>query len=180
MQSLDRYLASNVCCRKENSFQDRHCSLLDHDASANNSNGTKSDIVETFKKGNIFWKIPMKIPVNRHYYSLATENVDSMCQSKTAGRGVLVTWGEGVDHPPDQTGGKSASSSLGGIDAPGCAIGLLHSELRRRAASRRALPRTSSFCLWTKVHDVAWKSLVRIFSLAPKLSGSDAALQAKF
>jgi len=25
---------------------------------------------------------------------------------------------EGVDHPPDQTGGKSASSSLGGIDAP--------------------------------------------------------------
>jgi len=54
---------------------------------------------------------------------------------------------------------------------PGTAVGLLHSELRRRAASRRALPCTSSFCLWTKVHHVAWKSLVRILSLAPKLSG---------
>ena len=52
-----------------------------------------------------------------------------------------------------------------------CAVGLLHSELPRRAASRRALPRTSSFCLWTKVHHVAWKSLVRILSQAPKLSG---------
>ena len=52
-----------------------------------------------------------------------------------------------------------------------CAVGLLHSELQRRAASRRALPCTSSFCLWTKVHHIAWKSLVRIFSLAPKLSG---------
>ena len=29
----------------------------------------------------------MKIPVNRHYCSLVTENVDSMCQTKTAGRG---------------------------------------------------------------------------------------------
>jgi len=57
----------------------------------------------------------MKMPVNRHYYSLVTENV--------AGRGegvyVLVFFLGGVDHPPDQTGGKSASSSLGGIDAPG-------------------------------------------------------------
>jgi len=41
----------------------------------------------------------MKIPVNRHYYSLVTENVDSMCQTKTAGRGegvyVLVIYGGG-------------------------------------------------------------------------------------
>jgi len=29
----------------------------------------------------------MKILVNRHYYSLVTENVDSLCQTKTAGRG---------------------------------------------------------------------------------------------
>ena len=29
----------------------------------------------------------------------------------------------GMDHPPDQTGGKSASSSLGGIDAPGAGRG---------------------------------------------------------
>jgi len=35
----------------------------------------------------MFWKIPMKIPVNRHYYSLVTENVHYMCQTKTAGRG---------------------------------------------------------------------------------------------
>ena len=51
------------------------------------------------------------------------------------------------------------------------AVGLLHSDLRRRAASRRALPCTSSFYLWTKVRHIAWKSLVRIFSLATKLSG---------
>jgi len=123
MHSLDRYLASNVCCRKENSFQDRHCSLLDHDASANNSNSTKSDIAQKLKQGNIFWKIPMKIPVNRHYYSLVTENVDSMCQTKTVGRGegvyVLVIYGGWTMHPPDETGGKSGSSSLGGIDASG-------------------------------------------------------------
>jgi len=87
MQSLDRYLASNVCCRKENSVQDRHC--IGHDALANNSNrpSTKSDIAQKLKQGNIFWKITMKIPVNRHYYSLVTENVDYMCQTKTAERG---------------------------------------------------------------------------------------------
>ena len=46
-----------------------------------------SDIALKLKQGNIFWKIPMKIPVNRHYYSLVTENVDSMCQTKTSERG---------------------------------------------------------------------------------------------
>jgi len=71
MHSLDRYFSSNVCCRKESSFQDRHC--IGHDALANNSNGTKSDIVQKFKKGNIFWKIPIKMPENRHYYSLVTK-----------------------------------------------------------------------------------------------------------
>jgi len=43
----------------------------------------QSDIAQKLKQ------IPMKIPVNSHYYSLLTENVDSMCQTKTAGRG----WG---------------------------------------------------------------------------------------
>jgi len=41
-------------------------------ALANNSNTvgpTKSDIAQKLKRGNIFWKIPMKIPVNRHYYN---------------------------------------------------------------------------------------------------------------
>ena len=52
----------------------------------NNSNSTKSDIVQKLKQGSIFWKIPMKILVNRHYYSLVTEYVDSMYQTKTAGR----------------------------------------------------------------------------------------------
>jgi len=68
----------------------RHC--IGHDALANNSNSTKSDIAQKLKQGNIFWKITMKIPVNRHYYSLVTENVDSMCQTKTTGRseGVYV------------------------------------------------------------------------------------------
>ena len=56
----------------------------------------------------------MKIPENRHYYSLITENVDSM-PKQNSGKG---RFRGGVDHPPDQTGGKSASSSLGGIDAP--------------------------------------------------------------
>jgi len=54
-----------------------------------------SDIAQKLKQGNIFWKIEnnemkMKMPVNRHYYSLVTENVDSMCQTKTVG------WGGGV------------------------------------------------------------------------------------
>ena len=62
MHSLDRHLASNVCCRKENSFQDRHCIGHDASASANNSNSAK--------QGNIFWKIQMKILLNRHHYSL--------------------------------------------------------------------------------------------------------------
>jgi len=57
----------------------------------------------------------MQIPVNRHYYSLITENVDSMCQTKTAGRGggvyILVVLRREVDDPADQTGGKSASWS---------------------------------------------------------------------
>jgi len=46
-----------------------------------------SNIAQMLKQGNIFWKIPMNILVNRHYYSLVTENVDSMRQTKTAGRG---------------------------------------------------------------------------------------------
>ena len=99
MHSLDRHLASNVCSRKENSFQDRHC--IGHDASANNSNSAKCDIAQKLKQGNIFWKIPMKILVNRRYYCLITKNVDSMCQTKTAGRGwgvyvlVVLRGGEG-------------------------------------------------------------------------------------
>ena len=56
--------------------------------------------------------------------------------------------------------GRRLRPCFNGVDAPG-----------RRTASRRALPCTSSFCLWTKVYHVPWKSLVRIFSLAPKLSG---------
>jgi len=62
----------------------------------------------------------MKIPVNRHYYSLVTENVNSMCQNKAAGRGegvyVLVIYGWGGGGPPSRPnrGRKSASSSLGG------------------------------------------------------------------
>jgi len=59
----------------------------------------------------------MKIPVNRHYYSLVTENVDSMCQTKQQGGArESIRSGDlgGGDHPPDRTGGKSASSSLGG------------------------------------------------------------------
>ena len=87
-----------------------------HHALANNSNSTKSDIAQKLKQGNIFWKIPRKIPVNRHYYSPVTENVDSMCQTKTAGRGegvyVLVIWGGG-GLPSRPNRGESASSSLG-------------------------------------------------------------------
>ena len=114
MHSLDRHLASNVCCRKENSFQDRHC--IGHDASANNSNSAK--------QGNIFWKIQMKILLNRHHYSLYSNRKCRFYVSnkKQRGRGwgvyvLVVLKGGGVDDP-GQTGGKSASSSLGGIDAP--------------------------------------------------------------
>jgi len=80
-----------------------------------------SDIAQKLKQGNIFWKIPMKIPVNRHYYSLVTENVDSICQTKTEGRGggvyVLVVLRGEVDDPPDQTGGVCVLV-FGVIDAP--------------------------------------------------------------
>jgi len=79
MHSLDRHLAFNVCCRKENSFQDRHC--IGHDVLVQS---TKSDIAQKLKQGNIFWKIPMKIPVNRHYYSLVT---DVPNQNSGEGRG---------------------------------------------------------------------------------------------
>ena len=51
----------------------------------------------------------MKIPVNMHYYSMVTENVDSMHQTKTKGTGggvyVLVVL-RGGDDPPDKTGGS--------------------------------------------------------------------------
>ena len=113
--------ASNVCCRKENSFQDRHC--IGHDASANISNKTKSDITQKLKQGNIFWKILIE-NTSKHYYSLVTENVDSLCQTKTAGRGegvyVLVIFflGGGVDHSPDQTGGKVCVLVFGGDRRP--------------------------------------------------------------
>ena len=105
MHSLDRHLASNVCCRKENSFQDRHC--IGHDALANNSNSTKSDIAQKLKQGNIFWKIPVKIPVNRHYYLLQPGNRKCRFyvpnQNSGEGRGTLRPGdlGGGVDHPPD-------------------------------------------------------------------------------
>jgi len=67
----------------------------------------------------------MKIPVNRHYYSLVTENVDSMCQTKTSGRGEreslrpgdLGGWGRGG--PPSRLNrGEVCVLVFGGIDAP--------------------------------------------------------------
>jgi len=109
--ALDRYLASNVCCRTENSFQDRHC--IGHDALAHNSNSTKSDIAQKLKQGNIFWKIPMKIPVNMHYYSLVTENVDSMCQTKTGrGKGVYVLVIKGGGGSPSRRSSRPNGGSL--------------------------------------------------------------------
>jgi len=64
----------------------------------------------------------MKIP-NRYYYSLITENVDSMCQTKTAGerRGSLRPGGfkgGGVDDPGQTKQGGVCVLDLGGIDAP--------------------------------------------------------------
>jgi len=60
----------------------------------------------------------MKIPVNRHYNSQVTENVDSMCQTKTAERGggvyVLAVLRGGGGRPSRPNRGKSASWSLGG------------------------------------------------------------------
>jgi len=58
--------------------------------SANNSNSTKSDIAQKLKQGNIFWKIPMKILENRHYYSPVTENVQCRfyVPNKNSGEGV--------------------------------------------------------------------------------------------
>ena len=48
----------------------------------------------------------MKIPLNRHYYNLVTQNIDSMCQTKTAGRGegvyVLVIFIFGGGGPPSR------------------------------------------------------------------------------
>jgi len=49
---------------EKKSFQNRH--YIGHDASANNSNSTKSDAAQKLKQGNILWKIAMKIQVNRH------------------------------------------------------------------------------------------------------------------
>jgi len=84
-----------------------------------------SDIAQKLKQGNIFWKIPMKIPVNRHYYSLVTENVDSMCQTKTAGRGggvyVLVVLREGRGWTTLQTKqGEICVLVFGWVEAPVC------------------------------------------------------------
>ena len=110
MHSLDRHLASNVCCRKENSFQDRHC--IGRDALANNSNSrsTKSDIAQKLKQGNIFWKNSnentskqaLLQPGNRKC-SIYVPN-----QNSGEGRGSLRPGDLGagaVDHHPDQTGG---------------------------------------------------------------------------
>ena len=69
----------------------------------------------------------MNIPVNRHYHSLVTENVDSMCQTKTAGMGegvyVLVVLREGGEggggRPSRPNRGEVCVLVLGGgIDAP--------------------------------------------------------------
>ena len=126
MHSLDRHLASNVCCRKENSFRDCHC--IGHDASANNSNSTRSVIAQKLKKAIFSGKFQWIIPVNRHYYSLVTENVDSMWQTKTAGRGLsclrpggLKGWGEwsgGVDDPDQTKQGGSLHFGLKGDRRP--------------------------------------------------------------
>jgi len=79
--------------------------------------------VQKLKHDNIFWKIPIKILVNRHYYSLVTENVDSMCQTKTAGRGggvyvLVVLRGEGVDDPGQTKQGEVCVMVFGGIEDP--------------------------------------------------------------
>jgi len=44
----------------------RIATLLGTMCQANNSNSAKSDVAQKLKQGNIFWKIPMKILVNRH------------------------------------------------------------------------------------------------------------------
>ena len=60
----------------------------------------------------------MKIPVNRHHREPGNRKFKFYVpnQNSGEGRGSLRPGdlGGGVDHPPDQTGGKSASSSLGG------------------------------------------------------------------
>jgi len=67
----------------------------------------------------------MKIPVIRHYYSLVTEKVDSMCQAKTAGRDggvyVLVILG-GWTTLQTKQGGSLRPGPWGGIDAPGLSV----------------------------------------------------------
>ena len=65
----------------------------------------------------------MKIPVNRHYYSLVTETIDSMCQTKTAGSGdgvyVLVLFFLGGGWTTLQTKqGEVCVLVFGGIYAP--------------------------------------------------------------
>jgi len=65
----------------------------------------------------------MKIPVNRHYYSLVTENVDYVCQTKTAGRGggvyvLLVLRGAGGGRPSRPNRGGVCILVFGGIDTP--------------------------------------------------------------
>jgi len=49
-------------------FLYRHC--IKHDASANKSNSTKSDIIYYTKQRDILLKIAMKMPINRRYYSV--------------------------------------------------------------------------------------------------------------
>ena len=119
---MDRHLASNVCCRKENSFQDRHC--IGHDASANNSNSTKSDIAQKLKQGNIFWKIPMKILV---VYSVNAQSAMDECfkavhrwfslngLSLNPDKSEAIVVGTGARRRQE---GAIGSVSLGGVNIP--------------------------------------------------------------
>jgi len=78
--------------------------------------------IAQLKQGNIFWKISMKIPINRyywHYGSLVTEHVDSMCQTKTAGKGGGVPGGLKGGRPSRPNRGEVCVLVFGGIpDAP--------------------------------------------------------------
>ena len=104
MHSLDCHLASNVCCRKENSFQDSHCI------------GHESDIGQKLKERQYFLENS-----NENTSKKTTENVDSMCQTNTAGRGggvyvLVVLSGGGWTTLQTKQGGVCVLV-FGGIDA---------------------------------------------------------------
>ena len=112
MHSLDRHLASNVCCRKENSFQDRHC--IGHDASASRLTvivGLQCLIfAQKLKQGNIFWEIPMKIqPHGNRKCRFYVPNKNS----GERGGGSLRPGGLKGGRPSRPNRGKSASWSFG-------------------------------------------------------------------